>query len=381
MIIRPYNLLSFSIQSYNLSNQTEINGISFNMGYVCFLLVLTAAILMIPFSEAAFSGAADGLRTFAVSVLPSLFPLVVCSNYLLRSPVIRKAVGRGGIVPSILLPLFTALCGIPSSAVLINGLHAQGSFSRRGASFLCALYTQPGPMFIISALSAGFLRNRSTGKFFLLACYLPPLVISVLFFVFRRKKPDRTAPKLNEPFAARGSGITKAIAEASLTMVRICGTIVFFSVLFGVSDALGIFSFLPVQWSGLIKGAIEMTNGIYALSFIPTRLSFSLIAFLLSFGGLSVFVQSKMIFPGLSSKTYFITKLLLGVISGSIVYFVYPIIPMPIETMSGLSEGLPALKDQFIRRSFYIVSAVMPLMLTAVLSLAATRFLRKEKGR
>lgn len=364
-----------------MSNQNEITGISFCMGNACFLLMLAAAVLMIPFSEAAASGAAKGLKAFTSTVLPSLFPFVVCSNYLLRSPFIRKAAGKKSVLSSILYPLFTALCGIPSSAVLMNGLCSSEAFDKKSASFLCAVYTQSGPLFIISALSSGFLKCKAYAPAFMLASYLPPAIVSLVFCTVTKKNRGLSSASTSESSILQGPTIVETIADASLVMLRICGTIVFFSVIFSVSEALGLFKLFPGELSALIKGGIEMTNGIYALSSAPSRLSLSLIAFLLSFGGLSVFVQLKMIFPELSAWIYIPTKLILGTISAVIFLLSFPLIPIPVETMGSLSESLPSVAERAGKRFFYVVSATVPLIMTLVISLVSTRFLKKEKGR
>lgn len=336
---------------------------------------------MIPFSGAAFTAASEGMRSAALTVVPSLFPLLVFSHYLLSSKIIMSAVQKNRIVSSVIMPLFCALCGIPSSAILINGLYSYGAYEQKPSSFLCALYTMPGPMFLISAVSNEFIQNKFFAPYLLLACYVPPLTASVIYAFFSKKCFRQPVKSIQGGSVPNGSGLVNAISEASSAMLRICGTIIFFSVIFGVADSAGIFKPIPNRLSGIVKGTIEMTNGIMALSSDSTRVSAASVAFILSFGGISVYVQSKMIFGELSSGLYLITKLAAGIVSAVIMWSVYPIIPMPIETISGLSERL-AVNDTIIeRRMFYLLTALVPFVLTIILSLFTTKLLRKEKGR
>lgn len=351
------------------------------MGYVLFFVMLISAILLIPFNDAAVRGAAEGLKTAAISIIPSLFPFVAVSSYLLRSPVLKAALTKCRFASSIILPVICCLFGIPSSAIIMNELCLSGSFGKKYASILCALYTLPGPLYIISALSVSLLNNKRFAPFFVSACYAPSIVASIVTIFINNK---RSRPVFSEALHSENRsvyGITEAISSASDTMLRITGTIVFFSVIFEVLDSVGIFGIVPGEWSGLIKGSIEMTNGLKALSSVPSRLSAAMSAALLSFGGIAVYIQSKMIYADLSGKLYFATKLSLAAASGLIMWIIFPLIPNVAETLNGLSESLGDVSSRFGKRTFYFISISAPFVLTLVISLVTTFFLKKEKGR
>ncbi|MBO4563670.1 MAG: hypothetical protein J5772_08675 [Clostridia bacterium] len=118
------------------------------------------------------------------------------------------------------------------------------------------------------------------------------------------------------------------------------GTVVFFRVFYSVVIAAGVFGCMPNAAQGVFTGMFEMTNGIELLCRTPSRLCLSLCAALLSFGGVCIFIQSKMLFEELSAKEYFTAKLILAFLSGALFYLFYPLLPVSEPTMAGLNETL-----------------------------------------
>ena len=288
------------------------------MGYVFFCASALFALLLIPMSASAVEAAAEGLRLFALDVVPSLFPFLVCSHCLLNSQTPAFGNARVRIVAS---PLLAALCGTPSAALMLNGyLCADAAL----ASVYCAALNQAGPVFIVSALSYRFLGSGAYALPLAVSHYAPSLVAALVIGLRFGNElfAGRTAPQ-----TARRSMLSvfsASLSDSVSVMLRIGGMIVFFRVLCAEAGELVSDLHIPPLIEKTLMGMLEMTNGLKAVSTERTRLSLSLCAFLLSFGGVCIFMQSKLVFDRLKAAPYFIAKLCLSLVSGSVMWAWYP---------------------------------------------------------
>ena len=315
------------------------------MGYAFFILMLAVAALMIPFCAAAYEGAVSGLKLFTETILPTVFPFLVCANCISGSGVLPALMQRSGFLSRFFLWAFTAFCGTPSSPVLFNDLTRDGVMEQRRASFLCGLTNQMGPNFIVLALCGGFFGRRELAWLFAVSHYTPALLLSALFFktegtdgVFAARKPAELFPA--------------AVSEAVSAVLRIGGTIVFFSVIRSLFDSIG-----PLRVSGQAKaflmGMIEMTNGLSVLASDTSRLTAALCAFVLSFEGLCIFTQSKLVFPSLNAGLYLAAKLMHGAASFISAYLLYPVMTKALPVFGSMSL------DSFPQAAFSARKAAM----------------------
>ena len=78
------------------------------MGYVFFVIFTVLALLMIPFSAEAASAAAQGLKVFALDMLPTLFPFMVCAGFITK----KKCLGDWLSAPAQMFSLetFVSVC-------------------------------------------------------------------------------------------------------------------------------------------------------------------------------------------------------------------------------------------------------------------------------
>lgn len=352
-------------------------GISFDMGYAFFVAVLFIAALMIPFSREAAAGAAEGLRLFASGVLPSLFPFFVCSEFIVSSGIFRKVIRGSKPVVFPLLALLTAICGTPSAALVCREMHDMGFCERKEASFLCAALNQTGPMFIISAVSAGFLKDISYSVYFAASHYLPSFAAAaILSLVYRRRA--------HAPCLVPASGSVSplylfigSVSNAVTNILRAGGIVVFFRVLHSVAAAFGAGK-LPGTVFGLLTGCAEMTNGVQLLCAEGTATAKVLCAFLISFGGVCIFVQTSMLFPELDPGSYFFIKFALGVASALLFYMLIRFHAPSVTVFGNMSEhGFTVRLGQAKARSAAVVCFALASGLTLSVSAILSRISRR----
>lgn len=309
------------------------------MRYAFFLFVLAFALIMIPFSSEAAAGAAEGARLFSLTVLPSLFPFIVCANYLAGRSRSLLSHSKVAFLKHLLTDILAAVCGTPSSAILMNEANVRGEYDLNTASMLCAVMNQAGPTFIVSAFSIGMLESPSYAPFLALSHYLPPLFFSLAFGLIKNR--TRTAVHSCDPDGTNvQTSISDAVSKAVTAILRIGGTIVFFRTVFAVADQMMGTLIIPTMIKGFIFGSVEMTNGLSVLASERTRLSVSLCSFLLSFGGYAIYIQSKMLFPKLKAGRYFAVKAASGCISAILTWFLFPVIPDSQAVFGSLSEEI-----------------------------------------
>ena len=343
------------------------------MGYVLFILVLGITVLLIPFSGEAMRGAADGLKLFACYVLPALFPFFVCSHYLTSGGIFRRLSYRRSFLFLFAAPL-TALCGTPSSALIFGRMYSACTMPLKRASVLCAVLNQTGPAFIVSSLCLGMLGGMRYAPAFAVSHYLP--AFAAAFFI-SMAKPAKAAPIVEIPPENPLKNFSEAISGAVVNVLRVGGTIVFFKTVYAVFCAA-----VPIGngfFGDFVTGLFEMTTGVSLLSAAPSRLSLSLTAFLVSFGGFCIFIQSKIVFPELSAAPYFTAKLVMGAVSFALFYLICPDPGEAHTVFRSLDEVLEALPSGAgMRLAAFVCTAVSVAFTLAVSLLFSKLAIRKQ---
>ena len=132
--------------------------------------------------------------------------------------------------------------------------------------------------------------------------------------------------------------LSASVADALRTILLIGGYLILFAVLSAAMEQAGLFSllssllfFLPLSTEtlrGLCSGILEMTNGAHLLSLSPDglRLRLTLVAFLVSFGGLSILGQTFGVLAAMpiSKKDYIKGKLINALFSSLSFFLLYP---------------------------------------------------------
>ena len=108
--------------------------------------------------------------------------------------------------------------------------------------------------------------------------------------------------------------IAEGIKKGTESMINITGVICFFSSLISLFDLIPGLSSL--KYKGLIFGFFEITNGIKFIcsTIISYKTKVALTGFLLSFSGMSIFMQLKSFSEKINTAAYFKGKLLCGII-------------------------------------------------------------------
>lgn len=138
------------------------------------LLIVTfsAACVLLIFPAAAAAGARNGIDYCLQILVPSLYPFMVLSVFVVKSGLSEK-IGRlaqrpfrallklpGNTAATILMSM---IGGYPTGARSIAALYEAGSITESQASRMLCFCVNSGPAFVISAVGAGFLRCPQAG--------------------------------------------------------------------------------------------------------------------------------------------------------------------------------------------------------------------------
>ena len=318
---------------------------------LCRFLPLLLLFGLIVAPSAAFSAASDAALLWWARMLPSLLPYLIAAALLERSGLLRLLPER--FSPLLLLPL-GALGGYPIGARLAGRLFSDSVLSLSDARKTASWINLPNPVFLISVVSAGFFRDPRT------AC---PLLIGVYSAALTGLIPLSRVRMKTAPFpskAAPAGDLPAAIGDGIHAILNIGGCIVFVSVLGALVDATGLFRLFGAgapAARAIATGLFEMTSGASLTAALPFSLSLRLAicACLLSFGGISVLLQSASALP-LSVPEYLLARAVLGVVSGTITFFLTPLF-CPETAVQTLASGPVMLRNTVDLTSIVLASA------------------------
>lgn len=299
--------------------------------------------LLVAYPAAAAAAVRAGLALCSKAIIPSLFPFFVLSGMLsqlgapqLLGRIAEKPMRRlFGVSGRGCAPFILGLTGgYPVGAAATADLVREGSISTQEGERMLAFCNNTGPAFIIGAAGSGVFGSTACGALLYLSHILAAAAVGLLF---SSRKPPAKAPRRppvhNTPSLA--PAFTAAVKNAAASCINICAFIIFFSVLKGLFEEIGVFSRLSGSLAvslglelrfvrALLTGVLELGGGIGAMAGLAANpQNLALASFLLGFGSLSVHCQTLAVLSGTHIKCarHFAGRILHGAFSASLTYF------------------------------------------------------------
>jgi len=268
------------------------------------------------------SSAYNTLMLWFNTVIPSLFPFMVISSWLdfrvhTHRNIFDKITMRLFGVPSSLMPIFIVgtLSGYPAGARLISELYSNRRISKDTAEHLLAFCNNAGTVFIVSAVSSSMLKDRYSAIFFITITAFSALVTGISYNL---AFPADSSDFYSSSLPVESTPIGTAIMSSVKAILTVGGCMVFFSV---ITEAVtSLFPDISSMYYGIVNGIFEFTRGIslVASENCNNKLAYAIIAGLLSWGGLSVHLQTAAV---ISSDKISILKYILCKAFSSFVSF------------------------------------------------------------
>ncbi len=294
----------------------------------CGLFLFLILIITQPIS--ALNGAKTGLLLWFNTVLPTLLPFIILSNFIIRfqvtdyickifSPVLKRIfrISDIGCYPIII----GILSGYPMGAKTCSDLIKEGLLDKEEGQYIMILVGNASYMFLTSFLAVSSLAIPGRKYQILALIYLSSIISASLYRILiraQRKKhiilPNSSSVSIAECVEETPLSMTTVdhcILDGFTTITKVGGYIIMFSVLTQVLSGL-LETFGPIRF--LLLGSLEITIGIYlvASSTLAITKKIVLTITITSFGGFSSLAQIGSVIEnsGLSLKSYLCFKII-----------------------------------------------------------------------
>ncbi len=289
------------------------------------ILTLIFLILLITFPAEVSQSVASGLDLCLKSVIPALFPFLCVSNIITETGIsdnhltlfLSKLFNISPLsVPAYILGI---LCGYPIGGKMVLELFEKGKIGQKEKDRLMVFANNSGPGFIIGMVGGVLFNNIHLGIIIYISHIFSSIIYGFItsFFSSEIKHYKLSKNKENSVLSV----LSLSIKRSTESVINITGVILFFS---SVISLLNLIPFISsFSFKGLFFGLLEMTNGIKIIvsSTLSLRLKASIASFLVTFSGLSVFMQLKSFSDKMNTASYFLGKTLCGIFAFILTFF------------------------------------------------------------
>ena len=343
----------------------------------CAVFTIAATVLIFPYQSA--QGVKQGLELSVKSVIPSLFPFMVISSFLVQSSILAKADGLFSRITYFVFRqpacagsvIFLSLIGgFPVGASLIRQLYENKKITQSQGQRLLLFCINPGPAFVISCVGVQMFSSSKIGIILFVSVTLSALIIGFLtrFLAF----PEEIAEaQENDSGIELSKSLVTAASKSTNSIIMICGWVIIFSTLSALLKTVGFGDGTAL----LLDCILEVTNGCFkAAGILPV----SVIAGIIGWSGLCVHCQ---IMPSIVklrlNYKYFLTgRIICGALSCVICSFLLEIFKVEMPVMRLNYQSIEAQKPEFLP-----VSLGLLIMCSFLLIGDSLRFKIKSKNR
>ena len=308
------------------------------------------------------NGIRSGLHICSSSVIPSLFPFLVLSDFTVRS-------GLGGMAGEKISPVTEKLFRLPGAAgcavmmSLVGGfpvgakmaaqLYENGEITQSQGRRMLTFCVNAGPAFVVGTVGSVMLSSRKAGVLLLVSLTVTAICEGIAAGLFSDKaeiRVHRKKPDFNP------SVLTESVSQAVQTMFGICAWIMLFS---GLNSLL---SRLPVSDSAAawLSMLTEVTNGCISAS---GRFPVCVLALTLGWSGLAVHCQ---ILPflqtlGMKLRFFWISRLITGGAACALSWLLFRLFPCEVSVFSSSAEIIskPVSVSVPVSAAMLLLSALM----------------------
>ena len=296
-------------------SQGKKNSLGLIKSFAAFLLLFLSAVFL---SGSIAKETLNGIRFSVEVILPSVFPFMVFSDFASHmfafeeNKAISSAFERifkiNGCAISALLSGMAG--GFPVGAKAALNLYNNGKISKCECQRLMSFANLPSPAYVISAVGIGILSSFKLGIILYFTSVFSSLICGIIIGS-KKKCTHFFEHNVNKNYSFVGS--LKNSASASVNLIFFVS---FFSAICGLIKSAPLPEFLKpvlIAFSEVGNASAYMSD----LCIFSARIKIALIAFSLSFSGISVLMQGLALEGGdkMSISKCLLYKLLCGVIS------------------------------------------------------------------
>ena len=302
----------------------------------CYLLFL------MPYAVS--SGIKSGLEICFYTILPSLFPFMVLSSYIIKSDVLYPVYRALSPITkflfkqsdcSVAVIIMGLIGGFPVGTKMTAMLYENGRISKNEAQRLCMFCVNGGPAFIITAIGVGMLGSSKAGVIMFLSLCLSSIIIGILsrFFSDGNKIDSKHKSHCQSPLSALSASVTDNVNS----ILSICAWVILFSAL---TECIRQMKFNDNLYIALVS-TLEVTKG---CSYIAEKMPLEIITCAIGFGGFCVHCQvySFVRTTELKYIRFFTGRVINSGLSAVICHLLLMVFPVDIKTsLQNVSNIVP----------------------------------------
>lgn len=290
------------------------------------LAAFAVCILILVFSDSCSKGALRGIELCLNVLVPSLFPFMAASSFIVHSGLSQK-IGRplgkitrilfgvsGSLAPVILLSM---LGGYPVGAKGISQLYESGAISKREAQKAALFSVCAGPGFIINFVGCSLYKNSAIGLIILCSQIISVVLLGIVVnLADKNRKNNNSKAELRCNYSCASSAIVKAAADSSKSMLNICAFVILFSAAIEIIGRL----INDNTAQNILCLLLEVCSAVSKLS---KDCTLELTAFAIGFGGICVHFQifSSLGTVKINKLLFFCIRIIQGVLTALITHF------------------------------------------------------------
>jgi sporulation integral membrane protein YlbJ len=324
--------------------------------------VLAAAAGILCFPTAAADGARNGLRFCGEILIPSIFPFMVLSAFVVKSglavrisavmePVTKRLFHLPGCTgATIILGL---IGGYPSGARGIKALIERGDITPRQGERMLSFAVGAGPAFVISVVGSGLLGSGTAGILLFASQIIAAILIGILTGHLYPEKSSRRLTRKDTPAESDiSSALVQSSADSVTGMLNMSAFVILFSSMLTIIKQSGVSDWITNTLvtigvpqstaSSLLSILLEVTGGCTEAARVGA--SPVLISFALGWAGACVHFQISASLSGIQFSRLHFTffRFLHGVLAAGISYALLWMFPQSVEALSNIGEPLHA---------------------------------------
>lgn len=318
---------------------------------LCAVAAFTVAATMLMFPRQSAEGVKNGLGLCLKTVIPSLFPFMVVSCFLVQSNLLNKADSLFSPLTRILFRqpacagsvIFLSLIGgFPVGAGLVAQLYESKKITLSQGQRLLLFCINPGPAFVISCVGVQMLSSQKTGVIVFTSVTVSSLLLGFLtrFLSDEQEEPVQSQQESPDSFS---QALVLSASKSTNSIIMISSWVIIFSVISSLLKTAG----LPASAALFADCMLEVTNGCHnSIGMLPV----SAIAGIIGWSGLCVHCQIMPVLLRLRLKyLHFLTgRIICGALSCVICSLLLQLFRVEMQVIRLNANEIQAQKPDFL---------------------------------
>jgi hypothetical protein len=292
-------------------------------------------ICLIAMSSKARAGADEGIKMCEEIIIPSLLPILILVNTILKSRCSKIFEFLFGTIceKALKLPrqsataiIFGLIGGYPAGAVLTEHLYNQGAIDSHDARRIMQFNFCGGMAFVITAVGTISYKSTKAGLLLYGSSVLSSLIIAIVSSIFAKRKSY--SPVIYSSPLPLSDALTESVEQTIKNLLQMSAYIILFSALSNM-----------ITFPKLLYPLIEITNGICNNS---VNINIEMTAFFITFGGFCIHFQLLGILKQMKVKyfDFLLFRLTGALLSYFIVKLYFLIFPESQDVFSNVSNAV-----------------------------------------